>query len=84
MGYDVEVPDSEIVDISPAYVGDVFRWPEFKALATRLGIDLSRPTRHLIISIPYDDAVQITHEYLGVDNADKALTQPEASGNTLS
>lgn len=46
---------------------EVFQWPEFKALAKRMKLDMSRPTRHLVINMHIDDVVKVTHEYLAED-----------------
>jgi hypothetical protein len=55
---------------------EVFHWPEFIALAQRLGIDTSRPTTNLTLYLPADGVVEIRHEYHGQDQteADTPLT----------
>lgn len=51
----------------PAMGRDVFHWPEFLALATRLGVDLSRPYRRLVIDMHCDDFVVILLDQQGAD-----------------
>lgn len=46
---------------------DVFRWPEFQALAKRLMIDLEAPTKCITIRVHCDEIMQITHETQGLD-----------------
>lgn len=42
---------------------DVFEWPEFRALAGRLGINLEMTTSILTIQLAGDRPVAIVHEY---------------------
>lgn len=44
---------------------EVWRWPEFRAFAERLGIAFDRPTKDINIFIPVEGIVTITEEYLG-------------------
>ena len=46
---------------------NVFEWPEYLALAKRLGIDLELPTKKVTICIAIDDRVTVHQEYLGRD-----------------
>lgn len=48
---------------------DVFHWPEFQALAKRLGIDVTDrvPTTSVTIEVPTKGIVRILHEYNGKD-----------------
>lgn len=46
---------------------EVWRWPEWQALATRLGIDLGSPTTKLLLYIGCNDLVKVIHEFNGVD-----------------
>lgn len=52
---------------------DVFEWPEFKALASRLGINLEMTTSVLTIQLAGDRPVAIVHEYEAGDT--KKLTR---------
>ena len=61
------MPDAKARKFEKPEGWDVYRWPEFIALAERLGIDLGTPTTILTIRIPLDDPVGIIHEYLGLD-----------------
>lgn len=49
---------------------NVVRWPEFLALAKRLGINLELPFRDLVIELRWDDLVHIHQSYLA-DNIDQ-------------
>ena len=42
---------------------EVYNWPEFKALAKRLGIVWELPTSRVQIDIPVDGPVEITQTY---------------------
>lgn len=42
---------------------DVYHWPEFKALAARLGIDCSLQTTCITITLPVGGMVKVVHEY---------------------
>lgn len=46
---------------------EVFHWPEFQALAKRLGIPLDLPTTSLTIVLEHEKLVQITHITYGED-----------------
>lgn len=58
---------SRIRGATPPDAYDVVRWPEFNALAKRLGIELSLPFRDLVIRIPMDGAVEVIQSYLADD-----------------
>ena len=60
-------PEAKARNFADAGGYDLWRWPEWQALATRLGIDLGAPTTRLTISIPCDDSVKIVHEFNGLD-----------------
>lgn len=51
---------------------DVFRWPEFRALAERLMIDLESPVTVVTIRVPVDECVDVTVVSNGQD-----LTKPK-------
>ena len=46
---------------------EVLEWVETIALLKRLGVDITKPSRHLVVEINIDRVVVVTHEYLGVD-----------------
>jgi hypothetical protein len=46
----------------------VFDWKEFIRLANRLGIDMTRSTRSVTITIAVDEVVVVEQEYIGEDN----------------
>ena len=48
----------------------VWRWPEFKAFAKRLGIPEQR-SRDLIIKMYFDGEVIIEHQYVGEDKSNE-------------
>ena len=50
---------------------EVFRWPEFQALAKRLSIDLEAPIRDVTINIPMEGLVIVTIETIGLDETRK-------------
>lgn len=52
---------------------EVWQWPEFRAFAERLGIELGEqlPTTGVAISIAYDKVVEVTHIYLAQDREHK-------------
>ena len=50
-----------------AVSNDVFMWAEYKALALRMGIDITRPTRYLRICFGENEDALIQHEYLVTD-----------------
>lgn len=54
---------------------EVWHWPEFRAFATRLGIDLTRPTTALTIRLAIKKVVEIDHECHGVDAANTGCDQ---------
>ena len=54
---------------------EVYHWPEFKALAKRLGISHKLPTTNLTITIPIGGVVLVAHDYLGYNRH----LQPEES-----
>jgi hypothetical protein len=45
-------------------------WPEFKAFADRLGIDIGLPTVAIELKIPLDERVEIIQRYIGQDTKD--------------
>ena len=47
----------------------VWRWPEFQNFIKRLGFDMEAPTTGLVITIPLDGIVSITHEFRGLDTS---------------
>jgi hypothetical protein len=55
---------------------EVYHWPEFKALCERLGVARGLPTTSITITLPGDDVVVVTHDYLGKE---RHLPQPEAA-----
>ena len=46
---------------------DFWRWPEWQALAKRLGIDLGAPTTALTFHVKCNDLVRVVHEFTGMD-----------------
>lgn len=64
-------------DLRPRQVlsTDVLEWPEFKALAQRLGINLGMATTVLTIQLAGDRPVVIDHQYEACD-ALKLTVQP--------
>ncbi len=46
---------------------DVFQWPEFKALAQRLGIPLDLKTTKLTLTLECEKVVTCEHTYQAVD-----------------
>ena len=52
----------------------VWKWPEFLAFATRLGIDTTLPMTSLQIDIPCDREVVVTQEFYGRDMNDERDT----------
>ncbi len=55
----------EITDRNHPDGSEVWRWPEFKAFAQRLGVYTEAPTTDLFIFIPCQGIVKIVQEYLG-------------------
>lgn len=53
--------------IEAAWGQDVFHWPEFRALAERLGIPLETLTTEITIHIPFDGLATVWHTYRGGD-----------------
>lgn len=53
----------------PVLTRDVMRWPEFRALAERLGIPLDARTTRLVLRLVVGDVVEIEHEFHGVDES---------------
>lgn len=56
---------------APVRSRDVFEWPEFKALASRLGLDLGKPITKLSLFLDILDYSHIEVSYLGVDVQDR-------------
>ncbi len=50
---------------------EVFFWPEFQALAKRLGVDVDLPIKEIGIHLIHDGDVTIKLEYLGEDKRSK-------------
>lgn len=46
--------------VPPVMGHELWKFPEFRALAERLGIDWSAPVERLVISIPSGDYVRVT------------------------
>ena len=65
------------------YTGpEVWFWPEFIAFANRLGIDRTKQTKRLVITMDTEDAVAIDQQYL--PKGDNCMTQqnPKRSNNS--
>lgn len=52
----------------------VFHWPEFQALAKRLGVDMNRKTKRLVIVLDIDEMATIDHTYVGVEHPNESTT----------
>lgn len=50
---------------------DVFDWPEWHALALRLGIPTFDTTKAITIRLAVDEAVSVSHEFYGFDPNEK-------------
>lgn len=50
-----------------AQMFDVWQWPEWIAFAKRLGIAMELPTTGIMIHMPIQGVIKITHDYIGVD-----------------
>lgn len=50
---------------NPVSALEVFGWPEFRALALRLGIQHRLPTTSLTIDLDVGGSVRVTHRHLG-------------------
>ncbi len=48
---------------------DVYQWPEFRSLCGRLGIDLNKTTRSLLILVQGNDPVVVEHRYEADDTS---------------
>jgi hypothetical protein len=46
---------------------DLYKWPEFKALCDRLGIQWAARTKRLLILMNADETVHIEHSYAADD-----------------
>lgn len=83
---------SQAVNTGRPHLGhDVYHWPEVRSLLKRLGVEWEAPTTSIMIHIPEDGLVRITHEYIATDRfvkttddttlhdePHKATVQPEA------
>ena len=49
----------------------VWHWPEFKALAKRLGIEYGAPITNLVIRIPVDGTVEVDQTSYGQDTTEE-------------
>jgi sugar diacid utilization regulator len=50
------------------YIGnEVWTWPEFVAFAKRLGVDLNKPTKRLVITIANGEMVVVDHGFVVED-----------------
>lgn len=58
---------------------EVFRWPEFKALCERLGVEYALPSSSITIRVAIGECPVVTQEYLGKDLNDPA---PNRAVNT--
>lgn len=55
---------------------DVMEWPEFRALAERLGINLGMATTVLTIQLAGDHPVVIDHQYEASDTTKQTMQPP--------
>lgn len=55
---------------------DVISWPEFRALADRLGVAPSLFTTGLVLLFPVDGVVMVEQEYIAGDNGTAAGEAP--------
>lgn len=46
---------------------ELFRWPEFKALALRLGLPWGKPIKRLVLDLQYDAMATMLVEMVGED-----------------
>lgn len=60
--------NTEVVKLPPAATGyEVLNWPEFKALAERLGINMEKAIRAVKIEAHVDEVCTIDVAYIGRD-----------------
>jgi len=64
------LPEQITATVQPVDGFTVFRWPEFKAFAERLGLDLSKPIKTLVFDVRIGCAPSVWVEYIGRDAAD--------------
>lgn len=57
----------------------VFRWPEFQALAFRLGIDITRPMKRLVLDLQEGACPVILIEQRGSDAVQAALKRMDTT-----
>lgn len=60
-------PEAKATKLEPVTGYDLWRWPEWQALMTRLAVDMGAPTTRLTVSVGVDDLVKIVHEFNGLD-----------------